>query len=60
MPTGRHLNAETRNLILRLSIAGWTTDQIMERTGLSRTTVLAYTPAVKKKATNAPKRTETA
>lgn len=58
MPTGRHLNAEQRNLILRLAIAGWTTDQIMERTGLSRATVLTYMPKVDKK--NAPKRTETA
>lgn len=41
---GRDLGAEMRGKILRLALAGCTTNQIMERTGLSRATVLKYAP----------------
>jgi DNA-binding NarL/FixJ family response regulator len=44
LPSGRDLNAEQRNKILRLALAGCTVEQIAERMGISKSAVNKHYP----------------
>ena len=49
MTSGRDLNAEQRNKILRLALAGVSIKAVAERLGISEAAVRQYYPLPKKK-----------